>query len=84
MRMERAQPERSESVRQDPVAIIVPDRLSQDVSNINRLPPINGRAAGGAFLANRHSSRVFDKSRKTGCGCAIDLLSIRIGKPNGA
>src|SRR5580698_1277749 len=83
-REQGSRPNGTNTVRQDAVTIIVPNRLTQDVGNIDRLSPIYGRAAGGAFRANRHSPCVFGKSRKTGCGCAIDMLSISIGKPNGA
>src|SRR5579863_7528522 len=83
-REQGSRPNGTNTVRQEPVTIIVPNRLPQDVCNVDRLPPIYGSAAGGAFRANRHPPGVFGKSRKTRCGCAIDLHPIGVGKPDGA
>ena len=48
---------------------------------LDRLSPINGGAAGSAIRADTHAPDVSSKSRKAGRGCAVEMLSIGIGKP---
>src|SRR4051794_35597156 len=60
-RKQGARPNGANTIRQKEVTIVVPNGLPEDVSNVDRLPPINSGAAGTAFRANRHGPYICSK-----------------------
>ena len=83
-REERSRPNGTDAKWQNAVTIVIPNGVLADVCHIDRLPPINGCAARGAFWANERRSHAFRKSRKTGRHSAIEVLAFGVRKPDGA
>ena len=61
---------------------VVPNRFAEDIGDIQRLLAINGCAAGCAFRANARAQYIRRESWKTGSNCAMEMLSVGIGKPD--
>src|SRR5580698_6453688 len=83
-RKQRPRPRCSNSKRQEPVTIMIPDRVSENVIYIDRFLPIDGCATGSTLWTDRHRSRARDKPWETGRRCTIELLSVLVGEPDGA
>src|SRR5580698_3798227 len=82
-RKQRPRPRCSNSKRQEPVTIMIPDRVSENVIYIDRFLPIDGCATGSTLWTDRHRSCVSDKSWKAGRSCTIKLLPVIMRKPDG-
>src|SRR5215472_16568674 len=75
-RKQRTRPNGTNSIRTHAVAIILPDRINQDVGHINRLPAMNRCAARTSVRTNRHRSYDGAKPRQTGRSLTMEFVSV--------
>ncbi len=84
-REHRPRPACAQTIRQCQMPVLVPEGIAEDVSHIDRLPAIDGRAAATLFRSNRRAIQSGD----IGCGKtrrrrAAEMSAVFIEKPDGA